>query len=332
VSAAGIQSQALHEGIDSEASGIGGVGVFGVATDTTSGTSGGENFGVYGRSNGPYGVGVYGTASGVYPAIIAYNGGSGYGLLAQGTPIAAQIDGSVRINSIQINPAIELMVQSSDSNNVAADITLLPYGISNGFDLSVSGTGPNDLNFGIFKTDGSGYSQYLGVDASGNLTIAGANATKAGGSGTWITSSDRRIKQDIHPIADAIETVLKLRPVSFHYTPEYRATENNFADKPYMGFIAQEFREVFPDAVSSTGKPVPGAPAGDMPILAVDTDPALITTVAAVQELAVESFDRDDQIAKLRAENAQLQTVLQQEHANLQEISERLSRLEHARQ
>jgi hypothetical protein len=65
--------------------------------------------------------------------------------------------------------------------------------------------------------------------------------------------------------------------------------EHHLADRPYLGFIAQEFAEVFPDAVSETGQRVPGAAAGDPSILALDANPALITTVAAVQELAAEN-------------------------------------------
>jgi len=145
-----------------------------------------------------------------------------------------------------------------------------------------------------------------GIEIS-NLTVDG-NAYKPGG-GSWAATSDRRIKQDIAPIENAIDTLLKLRPVSFRYTPEYRALEHNLPDKPYLGFIAQEFADVFPEAVSSTGRRVPGAPEGDPSILALDSTPALITTVAAVQELATENADLRKQLDALASRLSKLESA-----------------------
>jgi Chaperone of endosialidase len=160
------------------------------------------------------------------------------------------------------------------------------------------------------------------VNVAQDLSVSGA-AYKPGG-GSWAATSDRRIKQDIAPIGNAVNTLLKLKPVSFHYTPEYRAMENNLPDKPYLGFIAQEFRDVFPDAVMETAKHVPGAPANTAPILALDSSPALITAVAAVQELAVESRDRDAEVEKLRAENASIRADNVKMHSENAQMRTRL--------
>lgn len=160
------------------------------------------------------------------------------------------------------------------------------------------------------------------VSVTNDLTVNG-NAYKPGG-GTWSATSDRRVKQDIAPIDNAIDTLLKLRPVSFRYTPEYRAMEGGLADKSYLGFVAQEFAEVFPEAVTSTGQHVPGAAKDAKPILALDPNPALITTVAAVQELAVQSQVDASRVRALESGNAQL-------HRQLDALSARLSRLENGR-
>ena len=160
-----------------------------------------------------------------------------------------------------------------------------------------------------------------GIEIS-NLSVDGA-AYKPGG-GTWSTSSDRRIKQDIAPIENAVDTLLKLKPVSFRYVPEYRAMERNLADKLYLGFIAQEFAAVFPEAVMSTDKRVPGAPADAVPILALDSNPALITTVAAVQELAVQNADLYRENVELHRENAEV-------HRQIDALAARLAALEHGR-
>ncbi len=320
-----------------------GIGVEGVSTSASTAAF---NFGVVGQGGGTQGIGMagFGQIYGIYGALVGSStgagvfadGGTGQGIYVQnnspyftawmendsGGPVlkvrsgsvAASFDGQVLLNTnFAQNGAVELTIKGNDPSNTNADITLLPYNGFTGFNISA-----NASRFSVQTTNGSNYSEMLGVDTAGNLQIAG-NAYKPGG-GSWIASSDRRIKQDIGPIAGAVDTLLKLRPVSFRYTPEYRALENNFPDRPYFGFIAQDFRDVFPDAVSSTGKRVPGSAPGDEPILALDSSPALITAVAAVQELAVQSKGTEDEITALRTENAALRVRLEHIEARLDAV------------
>lgn len=338
-SAAGIQSYGGATGVSGSASAVGGYGIAGYSTETTTanfGSLGSRPAGVYGQAAAPSGIGVHGVATSTDTSYVSvgvagegggpdgtgvYGAGSnigveaysdrGTGIYATGS-IAGFFGGQVAINAAPQNGAVELTVASCcDSSNPNADITLLPYGSNAGFNISATST-----RLSVQTTNGSSYPEMLAVDSSGNLSISGANAYKSGG-GSWIASSDRRIKQDIQPIEGAVDTLLKLRPVRFRYTPEYRAMENGFPDKPYFGFVAQEFRDVFPDAVSSTGKRVPGSAADAEPILALDSSPALITTVAAVQELAVQSADTGSEVAALRAENAKLRARLDHLEARL---------------
>jgi hypothetical protein len=188
-------------------------------------------------------------------------------------------------------------------------ITLVPSSATAEIILDAHGSQQSDLGFSITKcaTSGCGTStEFLNFGAAGDLQIFNATAEKPGG-GSWTATSDRRIKQDIAPIKDALDTVMKLRPVNFRYTPEYRAMEGGLADKSYAGFIAQEYADVFPTDVISTAKHVPGAPKNDPTILALDPNPALITTVAAVQELAVENIELHKQIDELAARINQLE-------------------------
>jgi trimeric autotransporter adhesin len=230
--------------------------------------------------------------------------------------------GGVAINGTPLSANNELTIFGNGvggTNNV--DIDLFPFLATQGFSLRVSGGSGQNPGFAIEQTDGiSRFVSVLNLDSTGNLTISGGTATKPGG-GSWTATSDRRIKQDITSIQNALDTVMKLRPVNFHYTPEYRAMEGGLADKGYQGFIAQEFAEVFPEAVVSTDKPVPGAAASDAPILALDPNPALITTVAAVQELAVRNQTNGDDITTLKQENAALR-------ASLNAVLVRLNKLE----
>ena len=56
--------------------------------------------------------------------------------------------------------------------------------------------------------------------------------------------SDEETKHTIDYIADATDTLRKLRPVTFYYKDEYTA----HPERMHYGFIAQEYKEVMPDA------------------------------------------------------------------------------------
>ena len=76
------------------------------------------------------------------------------------------------------------------------------------------------------------------------------NAAKNSGT-AWIDTSDERIKINIETIANGLDKINKLRPVSYNYTEEYLEENPNLsASKKYNSFIAQEYSEVFPDAVN----------------------------------------------------------------------------------
>lgn len=204
--------------------------------------------------------------------------------------------GGVAINGTPFYSNAELTIYGSGtaaSGDNSADLVLIPRGSASGYDLVADANG----KFDIYTATSSGVGADFSLDTSGNLGITGTGTAPGG----WATTSDRRIKQDIRPVEDAIDTLLKLRPVSYHYTPDYRAMENNLPDKLHLGFIAQEFREVFPDAVVTTDKRVPGAAQDAEPMLAVDSSPALITTVAAVQELVRENAQLKSQVSELAA-------------------------------
>ncbi|MBO9662573.1 tail fiber domain-containing protein [Dokdonella sp.] len=144
------------------------------------------------------------------------------------------------------------------------------------------------------------------VEISGNLTVNG-EASKST-AGAWQANSDGRIKQDIQPIDSALDTLAKVHPVSFRYTDAYRAAHPEVADQRYYNVIAQQFAEVFPDAVTKSGEYLPGAEKNaDNEILQVDTYPAQIVTIAAVQELAQKNAALEATVQKLMARLAKLE-------------------------
>ena len=111
--------------------------------------------------------------------------------------------------------------------------------------------------------------------------------------GDWLASSDARIKTEVRTIEGALDVLAKLRPVKFRYTAEHRAKHPSIEDRDYCNYIAQEYREVFPDAVKEDGE-------GLLLLDTYDTQPYL---VRAVQELG-------SLVEQLRQENADLKRRL----------------------
>jgi hypothetical protein len=115
----------------------------------------------------------------------------------------------------------------------------------------------------------------LEVEGNASKSIAGA----------WLSNSDRRIKTDIRTLGGALEKIDRVRLVDFRYTGPYLASHRGIEDKRYLNVIAQEFAEVFPDHVKSSGERLPDG----SEILQVDTYPLTIYSAAAIQELHQEN-------------------------------------------
>lgn len=135
------------------------------------------------------------------------------------------------------------------------------------------------------------------------------DACKTGGTGFWNICSDARIKTDVRTLDHALDTIGRLRLVEYRYTPEHLARSPEAVDKVYFNVIAQEYAEVFPDYVSTSDADG---------ILKVDTYPALVHALAAIQELHVIVQERDLELRALAAEK----------DAEIATLEARLARLE----
>ena len=79
--------------------------------------------------------------------------------------------------------------------------------------------------------------------ASGSMMGSALGAIGSIG-GALIGLSDESTKDNVQAIDDALETLRKLRPVSFNYKEEWSL----WPERIHHGFIAQEYKEVMPDA------------------------------------------------------------------------------------
>lgn len=178
----------------------------------------------------------------------------------------------------------------------------------------------NDDDTGMFGGDTAnhlglvtGGVERLSISSAGRVGIgktATAQALEVNGSVlavSYLTTSDKRLKKDILPLESSLDKILSLRPVKFNWL----APKNKEEDRPQLGFIAQEVKKVFPQAVHED---IEGW-------LRMDYTALLSPVIDGVQEFARRFFTMEEKTRELEA------TVQALTHKN-SVLEERLKRLE----
>ena len=126
--------------------------------------------------------------------------------------------------------------------------------------------------------------------------------------GEWLVNSDARIKTDIMDIENACEQIIGLHPVRFRYTEEWMSMNPVITDKVYYNFIAQEFQEVFPNAVRRGGDTLDEESDA---LLQMDSYPAQVVAIKAIQELIQENRSQQKMIEQLVEKVSALEEALE---------------------
>jgi hypothetical protein len=178
-------------------------------------------------------------------------------------------------------------IQVTEASNLATNYNLLLN--PNGGNLLV-GTTTNSLSTKIFTNSNIGAQQTYGpmfISNEDNTDNVGRNSftfqrggvqvgaiTTNNTNATYGTSSDYRLKENIQPMTGALNTVSRLKPVTYKWKP---------TGSDGQGFIAHELQEIVFDCVTGTkdavdedGKPI---------YQNVDTSFLVATLTAAIQEL-----------------------------------------------
>jgi hypothetical protein len=143
------------------------------------------------------------------------------------------------------------------------------------------------------RTDGTGY--LFGMNRQGsdgdiiefrraNSKVGSISVTTSGT--TYNTTSDRRLKTDIQPIAGATDKLMAMNPVSHKWIADPEADA-------VVGFIAQEMQEIVPEAVS-------GTPDGEE-MMSMDYGRITPVLVAALQDAVKEITALKERVAELEA-------------------------------
>lgn len=319
----GVRGRAPFYGVQGEATGNG-IGVLGRAP---------TGIGVYGESGVASGAGIMGAntagsgaAIGVQgiassPAGYAghfsgrgyFSGNLGIGILNPANPLSV-------VGNADISGQVSIGVTNADARLLVRGVLgedAFRVRVEGGTKLLVKDNGGVGIggNFGTVPANGLRIAGWVGIarDPTANLLEVAGNASKSS-AGDWLANSDRRIKQDIQPVTDALDMLSRVRLVNFRYTDQYRQDHPAIEERRYLNVVAQEFAEVFPEHVKSSGEKLPDG----SEILQVDTWPVTIYSAAAIQELN----------QKVDSENSKLRGALKQKDTEITELKQRLEKLE----
>tara|TARA_Y100000593_G_scaffold20739_1_gene41712 strand:- start:5186 stop:6637 length:1452 start_codon:yes stop_codon:yes gene_type:complete len=196
-------------------------------------------------------------------------------------------DGGTTVLDIVMNGATDVTLDAPGDINIDADggdIVFKDGGTTAGsLDIATADT----IKFKAGSTEEmrlttSGLAIENGLYVGDASTAPTDNEVRAQGDITAFHSSDKRLKENITPITDALEKVSKINGVEFDWTDEHiekRGGEDGyFVRKHDVGVIAQEVLEVLPEVVRER----------EDNTLAVDYERMVALLIEAVKDLKKE--------------------------------------------
>ncbi len=231
-------------------------------------------------------------------------GGAGIGLPAA-TPPTYQFEVNLAVTSTSPAPTADCVRLGSAAFYQDAFKTYLSHRSQAGlltYALSQDSSGNTYLNAATgmainFSIAGTPLAAFSGgalniggaAATAGALLLVNGNAAKPGG-GSFIATSDGRLKTEVSEFHDGLQQLKQLKPVNYRYNG--KAGTNGSAR--YVGLIAQDVQPVMPYMVNSFMGRLEETDQQDTELLALDTSALTFVLVNAIKEL-------DSRIEKLEA-------------------------------
>lgn len=141
----------------------------------------------------------------------------------------------------------------------------------------------NRIVFGKF--DGSVFTELMHINNSGNVGIGTSTPSVAldvageAHATDFVATSDMRFKEEVAPIDNTLDKVMRLQGVYFKWNQSYREVlKGSNTNRRQVGVIAQQVREVLPEVVSALGDESGGG------YLGVDCSRLTAVTIEAMKE------------------------------------------------
>lgn len=156
-------------------------------------------------------------------------------------------------NPLTVNGAVPVVLNLTGTSSTYTGMNIVNNnGAPTSYSLrAYSSSGSPASAFGIVN----GTTTRLLIDSTGKVGIGLTSPTymlhvngDAAGTSAWQTTSDRRYKKDIATLPHALDSILKIRGVSFQWRQD-EFPDKNFATGNDIGVIAQEIEAVYPEAV-----------------------------------------------------------------------------------
>lgn len=198
--------------------------------------------------------------------------------------------------------------------------------------ISISTTGTERIRVSSLGNVGVGVgSPGYKLDVGGDVNLMSAAFLRFGGvsvcnSAGCTASSDRRLKENIKPLENSLDNILKLQGVEFDYKDK-----NQYPDFHQVGVIAQDVENVYPEVVKTDPKTGLKAVAYDH--LIAPMIEAFKTLYHRVTALEGEQSAQAREIASLKqlqAENAKLRSDVDAKTKELEAMKARLNKIEKA--
>jgi hypothetical protein len=105
--------------------------------------------------------------------------------------------------------------------------------------------GNSEESFGVYGYSNNGYGGYFSSGETYSLVVE-QSAAKPGG-GSWTATSDSRVKENVKAYTKGLTEILLVNPVDY----EYNGLAGTTKGAKFIGIIAQEIKEIFPETVNT---------------------------------------------------------------------------------
>jgi hypothetical protein len=245
------------------------LGVQGGGTGTTSFTSGAVLIGA--------GTSAVTTVSPGTASNVLTSNGSAWVSQAAGASGVSSFNtrtGAVTLTSSDVTTALTYTPASTNGSNATGT-----WGISISGNAATATTATTATTANALNTSNNYQVNSIGVGTAGSGTAGEIRATN---NVTAFYSSDARLKENVHPIQNALDIVSAVGGKTFDWTDAYVAehggADDYFVRKSDFGVIAQDVQAVFPVAVRERGDGT----------LAVDYEKLVAVAFQAIKELKAE--------------------------------------------